>query len=374
MIIKKETERLAELDNYHILNTLPEAEYDYIVELAATICNVPIALINFVGEDDIWFKAKCGLPDDMEGVPREISFCDHLVKTPCQVLQIKDTHKDDRFVDNPLVTGEPNIRFYAGSPLVTPSGKIIGAICVLDNKPRELSAEQTKALLTLANKAMENLESKRTILKNKLERDNIERLLTKVSDTAPGAIYEFLIKPTGEMSFNFISSGVSKLHPNLTAEKLIADSSLWFQLIHPRDRDRMKKSIANSYKHLNKWEEDFRLKSDNKDEIWLRTVATPERRKNGDVIWYGTFQDICGIKQFTAKIELQNQILSDIAWEQSHLVRAPLSRIMALVNTISTFEMDEVNKELLNHVDRSANELDGIIRGIVEKSVLLKTA
>jgi len=152
-----EQSRLRALEQYHVLDTLPEKVFDDIVELASAICNTPISLITLLDTDRQWFKAKTGL--NAEQTPRAHSFCNHAIQQPEEVMEVHDSFKDDRFKNNPLATGDPHVRFYAGAPLVTPDGHALGALCVIDNKPRELSDEQRRLLGILAKKVISELAS-----------------------------------------------------------------------------------------------------------------------------------------------------------------------------------------------------------------------
>lgn len=125
----KETLRLAKLQDYDILDTLPEPAYDDIVVLAAHVCQAPTALISLIDADRQWFKAKVGI--DVDETPRSLSFCTFTIQQS-GVLVVEDTQNSDQFRDHPLVTGDPYIRFYAGAPLVTPDGHALGSLCVVD--------------------------------------------------------------------------------------------------------------------------------------------------------------------------------------------------------------------------------------------------
>ena len=142
-----ETERLKKLRRYEILDTLPEQEYDEIVELVAYICYVPISNISLVDSDRQWFKAAVGL--DVQQTPRDRAFCAHTILDD-KLMVVHDAAEDERFHDNPLVAIDPRIRFYAGMPLTTPDGYRLGALCAIDLKPRELTERQERALETLA--------------------------------------------------------------------------------------------------------------------------------------------------------------------------------------------------------------------------------
>jgi GAF domain-containing protein len=157
-IPKNETKRLKVLWQYEVLDTVPEEVFDDLTSLAAHICEAPMALLSLVDEDRQWFKSKVGVT--LNETSRDRSFCSHAILQN-DLFIVPDATKDARFANNPLVTAEPKIRFYAGAPLVTPDGHALGTLCVLDTVPRELRAEQRKALRVLAHHIVSQLELRR---------------------------------------------------------------------------------------------------------------------------------------------------------------------------------------------------------------------
>lgn len=156
-----EREGVAALAGYGILDSPNEPEFDEIVREAAATLGMPIALISLLDENRQWFKAKVGLQPSE--TPRSISFCTHAVRGS-DVFVVPDTTRDDRFASNPLVTGDPNIRAYAGAPLKTPSGARIGTLCVIDTKARRtLDPAETSKLEQLAERVMEAMERRRQV-------------------------------------------------------------------------------------------------------------------------------------------------------------------------------------------------------------------
>ncbi len=147
-----ESERLRELHELSILDTLPEEEFDDITRLASEICQTPISLITLVDSGRQWFKSRIGLTSTE--TDRNSAFCAHAIITPQQILTVPDSRKDDRFFDNPLVTGDPHVIFYTGVPLVTSEGNALGTLCVIDHQPRELNPNQLETLRSLSRQVV----------------------------------------------------------------------------------------------------------------------------------------------------------------------------------------------------------------------------
>lgn len=166
-----ERKRLGALDCFRILDTPPEPEFDALTSLAAEICGTPIALISLIAEDRQWFKARIGLT--MRQGPREHAFCAHTILR-CDPLVVGDASRDARFRDNPLVRGEPGIRFYAGVPLKVAEDVSLGALCVMDRRPRRLRADQLHALEVLRDAIVARFELDRLRRRN----DDAERMLS----------------------------------------------------------------------------------------------------------------------------------------------------------------------------------------------------
>lgn len=155
-----EQARLAALRRYRILDTDPERAFDDLTMLASQICGTPISLITLVDEDRQWFKSEVGL--GIRQTARSVAFCAHAIREP-GIMQVPDARQDERFRDNPLVTGAPRIRFYAGAPLTTPDGHALGTLCVIDTEPRRLTDDQLRALDVLRRQAEAQLELRRNL-------------------------------------------------------------------------------------------------------------------------------------------------------------------------------------------------------------------
>ncbi len=151
----REEERLAALEAYDIMDSEAEATFDDLVAIASKVCATEIALITLIDADRQWFKAKLGF--EASETPRELAFCSHAIVDE-RTTVVPDATRDDRFKDNPFVTADPSIRFYAGAPLRTPDGHGLGTICVIDTEPRELEDWQVEVLESLSRQAMRLME------------------------------------------------------------------------------------------------------------------------------------------------------------------------------------------------------------------------
>ncbi len=200
-IPENETERLEALRRYQILDTQSEAVFDDLAALASYICGTPIGLVSLVDSDRQWFKAKVGL--DASETPRDISFCGHTILAN-DTLIVEDALADSRFADNPLVTSDPKIRFYAGAKLKTSDGHALGSLCVIDRVPRRLTAAQKEALEALSRQVVAQMEYKRNVLEMAeiiAERKQTEELkaANQAAQAASRAKSEFLANISHEL-------------------------------------------------------------------------------------------------------------------------------------------------------------------------------
>ncbi|WP_418608430.1 response regulator [Pseudoalteromonas sp. US3C1013] len=197
-----ELSRLKDLYEYDVLDTEAEKSFDDLTQLASDICETPISLISLVDPDRQWFKSKQGI--DVDETARDISFCSHAILEN-QVFEVQNALTDTRFHDNPLVTNDPNIRFYAGAPLITPRGNAIGTLCVISDKPKKLSSKQINALTVLSKEVIAQLElrlnNKKLVMaleKQKAHNKQLEKLKEE-ADTANNTKSKFLANMTHEL-------------------------------------------------------------------------------------------------------------------------------------------------------------------------------
>ncbi len=208
----KETLRLAKLQGYNILDTLPEPAYDEMTTLAAYICQTPTALVSLIDSDRQWFKAKFGL--DASETPREIAFCDWTIRQSA-VLIVEDARQDARFAQNPLVTGEPRICFYAGAPLMTPDGYALGSLCVIDYQPRQLTANQVQSLQVLSRQVVAQMELSFQAEQLKSSNEHLEQRVNERTASLTSALNR-LLKAQSKLRRREAALRHSSLHDPLT--------------------------------------------------------------------------------------------------------------------------------------------------------------
>ncbi len=184
----RESERLAALRSYRILDTEPERCFDDLSLLASYVCQTPVALLTLVDADRQWFKARKGV--DVTETPRDVAICAHAIKQE-ELFIVPDALEDERFRDNPLVASGPRIRFYAGAPLITRDGHALGTLCVVDQRPRTLTEEQVEALEALRNQAVAQLEFRRNLFELKAalaDRDAAEARQQELVEELQGSL------------------------------------------------------------------------------------------------------------------------------------------------------------------------------------------
>lgn len=204
-----ETERLEALRHYRILDTAGEQVFDDLVVLTSQFFQAPIALISLVDVDRQWFKSKVGLTE--AETPRAVAFCSHTI-LQTEPLIVPDACRDERFASNPLVTGAPNIRFYAGAPLITPEGHVLGTLNVIDNKPRQFSHQQMEALCIMARQVMTQLELRRSaerlaVVNEQLGREVLERKHAEAALRRLSSRNELILWAAGDGIYGLDTSG-----------------------------------------------------------------------------------------------------------------------------------------------------------------------
>ncbi|MEM8501805.1 MAG: ATP-binding protein [Cyanobacteria bacterium P01_D01_bin.1] len=224
---ENESERIQKLLSYQVLDTEAETAYDDITELAAHICGTKTSLVSLVDVSRQWFKARVGL--DATETHRDLAFCAHTILKP-EVLVVPDTHKDERFVNNPLVTGAPNIRFYAGAPLIA-DGYAMGTLCVIDSQPKQLTLEQIGALEALARQVVSQLELRLSMRRVESESAQKEQVLQQLRLTQNQLVHDEKMMSMGRLVAGIaheINNPVSFIAGNLIPAQEYAGDLLKF--------------------------------------------------------------------------------------------------------------------------------------------------
>lgn len=372
-----EEQRLSSLQSLKLLDTLPEEEYDQITELASFICGAPIALISLVDKDRQWFKAKKGL--QVSQTSRDLAFCAHAILSD-KVFIVEDAKSDDRFFDNPLVTGTPNVEFYAGAPLFAPDGNVIGTVCVIDNKPQKITPAQILALEVLSKQVTKLLELRLNI--ESLEKINFE---LKFKTIATNNLSEGVVLQNSKGEIVDFNPAALKVL-DLTADQLTGKTSMdshWRAV--REDLSDFPGSEHPAMKSLETGKEyrDVIMGVYNKDEKirWININASPvylngEKRPSFVVT---SFNDISGMlkaererKFLEAKLTESARLtsLGEMASGIAHEINNPLAIIKGKVHNIKTkFEKDvHFDKtdiiDHLNVVSFTVDRIAKIIKGL----------
>ena len=365
-----EASRLAALHKYNILDTDPERYFDEITALAAQICDTPIALVSLVDQGRQWFKSRYGI--DVVETPREISFCTHVVANEAY-LEVEDARQDDRFAKNPLVTGEPNIRFYAGAPLITPDGFFLGSLCAVDTKPRNLNATQKAALQTLSHQVMQLFELR-------LAKGKLVEAISVVNEKKVA-----LLRVNLEMNalLNNVMEGHMLLSPDTSVINYNHNAS--YYMSHTNCKDLM---VGTKVKdcmlpmHQTMFMQNFNkalagevvesaptIPLKNNTMGWFKLKYAPALDQVGDIMGVTiSMYDITNQVRAEQENKHKTTLLADIAQFQSHQLRGPLSRVMGLSSLLDPSDMGPDNQQLLHYLQLSCQELDDVVHAIVSAS------
>jgi PAS domain S-box-containing protein len=298
----REKKRLEALHELSILDTEAEEHFDDVVLLASQICNAPISAISLVTQDRQWFKAKIGL--DATETPRDISFCTHTILSD-EVFIVNDASKDPLFQNNPLVTGELGIRFYAGAPLITENGHALGSLCVIDKRAREASIREIESLKALARQVMALFELRRKSQQLRTLNTELENNTAKIkalSDCSPVGI--FATDHLGKCQYT--NAAYQKI-TGVSQEALMGDG--WKRSIHPDDRERVYQEWSNAALNNITYSSVHRFINPN-GSITLCSVKASAIKKGGEVIGYvGAAEDITEQTEQQRKIEMEQKRL-----------------------------------------------------------------
>ena len=367
-----EAERLRTLRNLRVLDTQAEQVFDDLTEVAALVCRVPISLVTLVDADRLWLKANHGLPGVSE-TPRDIAFCDHTIRTE-GVLEIRDMTRDPRFADNPLVTGSPDIRFYAGAPLRLSNGAQVGALCVIDRTPRELEPWQLEAMSKLSSTVSKAMEYRRSAL----EFVDSEARFRALSEAFPLGV--FSTDPEGRCTYvNRVWEAIMGLGG---AE---ATGHGWHRNLHADDRESVIEEWRRAASERLDFDKGFRVVRGDRSVAHVRAISRPIYSDQGELNGYvGSIDDVT--EQVSQRQELERahehisrdvkalRTLSDELDEQRELLEVTLHSITdAVITTDATGAVTWLNpvaERLTGHdtADSLGRPLAEIFRAVDARS------
>ncbi|ABF52011.1 sensor histidine kinase [Sphingopyxis alaskensis] len=335
---ERERRRVETLREYHLLDTGAEAAFDRVTKLVADLFDAPIALISLVDDCRQWFKSAHGL--DVPETPRDISFCKHVVEDE-QPLIVGDAASDPRFQDNPLVTGEPYIRFYGGVPLFAYNGAILGTLCIIDRKPRPaLSFREVERLQDFAALVMAEADLRRIVG----ERDEARRMLEQALDFSGIATWRYDAR-TGAIHW---SGAVAELWGADYATAL-AHIDGFFDRLHPDDREAVRGVLGESVAHGGHYATEYRIQHPERGVRWIAVHADWDVRTD-DAILTGVSMDITEQK---SRQENANLLMREL----HHRMRNLFATVGAIISLTR-----HAARDVDDYVERISSRLDALNR------------
>ncbi|MGX7927303.1 sensor histidine kinase [Tsuneonella sp. HG094] len=316
-LLSGEDERVAVLEAYRHAALENDPELTAITGFAARLCGTPLAFVTIVERDRQSFIAREGA--ELEGTPRSESFCAHTMLSGEEMV-VPDATDDARFIDNPLVTGDEHVRFYAGSPLISPEGASLGALCVIDRvaRPEGLTDLQSEGLRVLAQAVMRRLDARRKGLAAELRESEGQRTMREIADLLPAIIWS----ADGDGNFDYFNSRWDQVtgepQPKLTDD--------WRPVVHPDETDQAFGSWWESYEAGKPYESEYRLRQADGSWRWTLSRALAVADSSGKVSrWYGTLTDIDDSHRLSDTRDL-------LAKELSHRIKNIFAVVAGLVS------------------------------------------
>lgn len=358
--------RLQAVKSFLELSFGEEKELDDLVFLASEICQTPIASITLVDDKRQYPVIGVG---DVVGSTCDIAFCNYTIKQST-ILEVPDAKSDPRFIDSPLVTGEPFIRFYAGVPLITSDGYAIGSLCVIDQQPKKLTQKQIKSLEILSTQVIHRLELNRNmqLLKETIIEAEHTKELLEQAEVIKEAFYDncndyfILVSPKAEIvSFN---KPAQEFFLKRKDGQPLEEGKNIFNYIHPNNIPAMSKLFEVVKGGISKTVEVL-VNPDSENTFWNKFTISPMRNSKKELI--GITCIGCNVdneKRQMEKINRQSSTLSQIAQLHSHQLRHPLTNILGIIEIMKQdgFAMSE---QFIGFLESASKELDQVIRNIV---------
>jgi PAS domain S-box-containing protein len=363
-----EAARLAALRSLEVLDTAAEGPFDELTALAASICRTPIALVSLVDECRQWFKSRVGWA--ATATPRDVSFCAHTILRR-DLLIVPDASADARFADNPLVTSDPGIRFYAGAPLLTPEGHALGALCVIDRRPRELTAEQAQALRILSHQVVALLQTRRhlAVLQRAEEalREREERFRGTFENAAVGIAHTDL-----EGRFLRVNEKLCDIL-GYSREELLTRNvrDVTCPVDWAADRDNSRSLLQGEVPSFSR---DKRYLRKDGSPVWVAVSVSLQRDAAGTPLnLIGVVRDITHRKRLETELrqakeaaEAANRAKDEFLANVSHEIRTPMNAILGMTELALDTELTAEQRQCLKTVKSAADNLLGIINDLLD--------
>ncbi len=362
-----EQNRLEAVSRFKHLDERITKDLNDIANLAAQICNTPVALVTLLDEDVQWFKASCGTA--VTSTSREISLCNRTIQQD-ELLIVQDTTLDDRFQNNPLVSNDPHVKFYAGIKLATKDSYAVGSLCVIDFEAKTLNEHQQNALVVLSRQVINLMELHWSLSTLDLEyqKTQQQKISIEKSELKLKAIFD-----SSKDTHILVGADMEILAFNKAAVNFIANTyqkklALGDNIINYTDPQLFKQfskgfSLALSGRTIKR---EWMLMPGTVYACWKETLFSPVKNKSGITIGVAlNSTDITARKQQEERIRTQNDALTRIAIIQSHELRRPVA---SLIGIMDLMRIEQIDFDYFNIMELTINELDDKIRGIVKDS------
>ena len=359
--------RLLALERFKSLDVETDSEFQEFVQMASSVCNAPIALLTLVEEEVQWLKVTKGT--DVKQMPTKTSFCRYTIQSD-EVLVVPDAREDERFANSPIVAGEPHVRFYAGTPLITREGQRIGTLCVIDVEPHTLTENQQMMLKMLGQQAIGVMDfriSVELLEARKLEVEHQREIIKKAQmtqrsffESAPN--FHVLLGKSGEvLDFNKVACEfIQKVHG---AE--LERGCMMLKFIAPEFVNKFIRGFNLAVAGEQAFEEGSTNYGAHGVMYWEASFETARDANNEIVGISYIIRDVTDRKVREHKIVDQNHSLLKIAHLQAHEFRAPLTTICGMMDLIKA-EDYQAPKEYFELLENAVKNLDGKIREVVD--------
>jgi len=342
--------RLRAVRESELLDTPPERDWDDLTQIASVVCGTPIALVSIVDKDRQWFKSRIGT--ELQQTPRDQSFCAHAILGD-GVFEVPDTREDERFRDNPLVSGPPSMRFYAGAPIVNDRGHALGTVCVIDQEPRKLTGPQREALASLGRQASARLRLRDKARLLAEARNEIAQSLALVEGTLEATVDGLLCVDHEQRVLVCNERFLSMWgFPRIFGERGTYNPMLGPGIVRLKDPAEYRRLLA---------EQDLHPDEDRFDVVELADGRVFERysrpsRAGGVIVGLvNCFRDITERRQIE---NLKNEFISTV----SHELRTPLTAIRGALGLLEAGVIGELPAQAKEFVTISRTNCDRLIR------------